>query len=250
MRRSEWLRDQSVRGGRHSTRFHESSFFLWFYSFERYPSASGIREESFWRDVLQWICSLNVRVFVSQSECQREADIWLFHDWCTCLERALEAFSGFVILCFRNWRLKFLTFFPTYSLFLCYATLTLVNRLDVSERILLFDHNVDCFFLFPVMEDMLTVGPHYLRLHNLKSTSGLIKNSCSVGITSEKFRAHKNNLWSIIPSPPAPRLMCIFILGYGVLMLFLLFCQKADRYIFIFIFFILGWQVLKMHLNI
>lgn len=182
-------------------------------------------------------------VFVSQSECQREADIWLFHDWCTCLERALEAFSGFVILCFRNWRLKFLTFFPTYSLFLCYATLTLVNRLDVSERILLFDHNVDCFFLFPVMEDMLTVGPHYLRLHNLKSTSGLIKNSCSVGITSEKFRAHKNNLWSIIPSPPAPRLMCIFSLGYGVLMLFLLFCQKADRYIFIFIFFILGWQV-------
>lgn len=99
------------------------------------------------------------------------------------------------------------------------------------------------FFLFPVMEDMLTVGPHYLRLHNLKSTSGLIKNSCSVGITSEKFRAHKNNLWSIIPSPPAPRLMCIFSLGYGVLMLFLLFCQKADRYIFIFIFFILGWQV-------
>lgn len=69
------------------------------------------------------------------------------------------------------------------------------------------------FFLFPVMEDMLTVGPHYLRLHNLKSTSGLIKNSCSVGITSEKFCVHKNNLWSIIPSPPAPRLMCIFSLG-------------------------------------
>lgn len=38
------------------------ALFLWFYSFERCPSASGIREESFWRDVLQWICRLNVRV--------------------------------------------------------------------------------------------------------------------------------------------------------------------------------------------
>lgn len=93
------------------------------------------------------------------------------------------------------------------------------------------------FFLFPVMEDMLTVGPHYLRLHNLKSTSGLIKNSCSVGITSEKFRAHKNNLWSIIPSPPAPRLMCIFILGYGVLMLFLLFLPESWQIYFHFYFF-------------
>lgn len=108
------------------------------------------------------------RVFVSQSECQREADIWLFHDWCTCLERALEAFSGFVILCFRNWRLKFLKFFPTYSLFLCYATLTLVNRLDVSERILLFDHNVDCFFFVPSDGGHAHCGSSLFKITQLK----------------------------------------------------------------------------------
>lgn len=90
-------------------------------------------------------------------------------------------------------------------------------------------------FFVPSDRGWLTVGPHYLRLHDLKSTSGLIKNSFPVGISSEKFCVHKNNLWSIIPSPPDPRLMCVFILGYGVLMLFLLFCQKADRNSFIFI---------------
>ena len=57
------------------------------------------------------------------------------------------------------------------------------------------------FFFSEDSEDMLSVGAHYSRLHNIKSTSGLIKNSFHVGITSEKFCVHKNNLWSIIPFP-------------------------------------------------